>query len=190
MFKSKIVLIFFIATSLFSNEVEEKKIIEVGMAASSLLKSTLTGKMKKVLKSKNKIELVQFCATQAQKITKGVNELLPKGIEVKRVSLKNRSDKNLPSKIDESIIRNLEKEFDKNKNDKQYILKKVDTGYKLYRPITLKDGCLKCHGKKETMDKNIKAKIEKLYPKDKAYGFLKEDFRGAFIVNIDKNVYK
>lgn len=40
--------------------------------------------------------------------------------------------------------------------------------------------CLGCHGK--SIDPEVKAKIEELYPQDKAIGFSEGDLRGAFVV--------
>jgi hypothetical protein len=44
--------------------------------------------------------------------------------------------------------------------------------------------CLKCHGSE--IDPKVAAKLEKLYPEDKAIGFKQGDIRGAFYVTMPK----
>jgi hypothetical protein len=40
--------------------------------------------------------------------------------------------------------------------------------------------CLGCHGK--SIDPQVKAKLEALYPEDRATGFSEGDLRGAFVI--------
>lgn len=170
---------------------EEEKIVEMGMAASSLLRSTLTGKMKKELKKENKDLMVDFCANQAQDITKGVNNLLPEGVSVKRIALKNRNELNRVDKIDIPHIKELEKRAEKSKKPESlYKLLETKEGYVMYRPISVRKKCLTCHGDKSKMNSVIKAKIEKKYPDDQAFGFNVGDFRGVFKIEINKKAYR
>lgn len=52
------------------------------------------------------------------------------------------------------------------------------TGY--VEPIMVQPMCLTCHG--ETLQPGIEARIDELYPDDKATGFREGDFRGVFWV--------
>lgn len=185
----KLFFIFLVGISLsFSQNLEEEKVIEIGMGTSSLLHSTLKGKMKKEVNKEDKIQVVNFCIEQAQSITKGVNNLLPDGVSVKRISAKNRNEKNTPTPEDHKILQELEQNVKDNK--KKYKLVKTDSGYKMYRAILIQKHCLHCHGPKATMNSTIKSKIEKIYPDDKAFGFSLGDFRGAYLIDIDKKAYK
>lgn len=193
MIVKQIIILSLVSSFLFAQikSEEEKKVVEIGSAAASLLKSTLMGKMKKELKKKDKSILVTFCATQAQEITKGVNNLLPEGVKVKRVSIENRNKLNKASSEDIEHISYLKDELKKGKKvSKTYKLVKKDDGYKVYKPIMIKKRCLTCHGKKETMNTMIKQKIEKTYPDDKAFGYKVNDFRGAFVIDVRKDAYK
>jgi hypothetical protein len=52
------------------------------------------------------------------------------------------------------------------------------------KAIPTKIVCLKCHGSE--IDPKIVAKLDELYPEDKAVGYKQGDIRGAFYVTMPK----
>jgi hypothetical protein len=176
---------------------EEKKIISIGKAASLLLGSTLQGKVKKELQKKKKnndekVGLIYFCSDQSKKITDEVNNVLPDGVKVKRITSKYRSHLNKPKKEDMETLNYFEKRFTNNPNATKNIFKLVKTnnGYNYYHPIFIKKRCLSCHGDKKNINSEISAITKRLFPKDKAHGYHMGDFRGLIAVEINKSNYK
>ena len=57
-----------------------------------------------------------------------------------------------------------------------------------YYPIVTNQMCLQCHGKayKDINDATLN-KINKLYPNDQATGYLENELRGIFVVEMNKN---
>lgn len=183
-----------ISSTIFAAEISEEKrakIAKIGKAASSTLSNTLIGKMKKQMKTKDKIAMVNFCQEQAEEITKGVNELLPEGIKVRRSTKNYRNPLNKPNDVDLLAIEHFENLVKENQSLKRvHKIIKTKTGCNYYRPIIVQQKCMTCHTSQDKMDPNIKAAIAKLFPNDKAHGYKKGDLRGVFVVEIQKGVCK
>jgi hypothetical protein len=172
-------------------ELDNSKIRQIGKAAASSLGNTLMGKMRKQMKSKDKIGMVKFCQEQAELITVGVNNLLPDGVKVRRTTAKYRNLINKPKTLDLEAIkyfRGLQKSGTNVK--KSFKIIKTKNSYTYYKPILMKKKCLVCHSSKSKMNPQILKTINRLFPNDKAYGYKKGDLRGLFVVEIDTKIYK
>lgn len=55
----------------------------------------------------------------------------------------------------------------------------IDSGGRLLRPLLTGEVCLKCHGDPATFSPELRAKLEALYPADKATGFRAGELRGV-----------
>jgi hypothetical protein len=51
------------------------------------------------------------------------------------------------------------------------------------KPIVMQAMCTACHGSTEQITPSVKAKLEQMYPNDKAVDYKPGDLRGAVVVN-------
>jgi hypothetical protein len=152
--------------------------------AKTLLK-TLGGNLKKHIKTGGPADALTFCSTQAIPLTQAVNGKLPKGVGVKRITLKTRNPGNAAEGKDKAVLQALQM---LNKNDVRLpgrLLRDNGDSYTYYKPLVInKPVCLKCHGTQ--IDPKLKAQINKVYGSDTATGYKMGDLRGAVVVTIKK----
>lgn len=183
-------LVFGANEAMMAKKVEKQKVMMIGQQTSKMLFNTLAPKLKATIKKDGILKAGEFCANEAQNLTKEVNKSLPKGVSVKRVSLKNRNDLNAPSEDETNVL----KAFDLLNSSNailNHLVTENEKSYKFYKPMVINQGvCLKCHGDSETLDKEVSKLFTKKYPHDKAIGFKMGDIRGAIVVEIDKKAIK
>ncbi|CAI6150945.1 MAG TPA: DUF3365 domain-containing protein [Sulfurimonas sp.] len=165
-----------------------ESIVKIGHKSSTLLIKTLGLNMKKRMKSGGVLHALDFCSNQAYILTQEVNQKLPRGVSVKRVSVKYRSHKNIPSQKERTILESLQSLKSSNVILPKYLLQKIDKNtYKYYKPLIInKKACLKCHGDIKNVE--LKHEIANKYPLDRATAYKMGDLRGAIIVTIEKSI--
>ena len=187
---TKIVLpiILIASSSLICDEIH-KDIKQEAKSAIMKMGKTLKTNMKQNMKAGGAVQAAGFCLEKATQIEKKVNSSYPTGMSVKRVSLKYRNPVNKPSEDEAKVLKNIESDFEAKKEIPKKIVKVVSkNSYKVYKPIFINKGvCLLCHGDEKARDKEAYKLIKQKYPKDRAIGYKKGDFRGAFVVEIVKN---
>ena len=158
--------------SLNAHEVADHKAAEKkAMKAIGKLGMNLKKELKAAMQ-KSPVHAVQTCNIKASPIAK---EIAKEGIEVGRVSRKNRNPDNTPK---EWMLETIEA-YHQKKITKPYTVVQLDNGkHGIIRPITTMPVCLKCHGEK--IDGAIQKKIKELYPADKATGYKNGQIRGFF----------
>lgn len=106
------------------------------------------------------------------------------GWAIRRVSLRNRNPKAVPDAWEEAVL----KEFDARTaaGEKPTALEKgaivMEGDQKLYRymkALPTQDLCLQCHGTSDRISPAVKARLQELYPQDKAVGYAPAEIRGA-----------
>jgi len=169
-------------------EMQMQSVIKQGKEGVALLAKTLGKNMKMHMKKGGPMDALNFCSNEAYDLTQTVNQKLPNGVTVKRVSKLHRSPANAPIQNEEIILDSLEKLQKSGVILPEYIVEKIDTKrFKYYKPLLIdKAVCLKCHG--DVKDIDMKRAIAERYPLDKALGYEMNDLRGAIIVTIDKSV--
>ena len=167
---------------------ELKSVVKMGQKGSKMLLKTLGGNMKKKMKEGGPLKALDFCSNEAYNLTEKVNKRLPRGVRVKRISLKFRNPANAPEADEAKILKALESLQKNNVILPNHIVEKVDNKvYKFYKLLVIKKKvCLKCHG--DIKDTDIKRVIADRYPIDKAKHYKIGDLRGAVVVTIDKSV--
>jgi hypothetical protein len=171
-------------------ETELKSVIKDGKHGSQLLLKTLGKNMKKNMKSGGVMKALDFCSNEAYTLTQKVNQKLPNGVTVKRISNKFRSPANKPQGNEQAVLKSFKEMQDLNIVLPAYLVEKTGPHtYKYYKPLVIKKGvCLKCHGVIKDID--LKREIAKRYPLDNALGYKMKDLRGAIVVTVDKSVKK
>ncbi len=119
---------------------------------------------------------VGVCSSRATELTAQVSQ--ETGLEVRRVSLRNRNPANQASVGEAAVLAAMAGQ------PSLADTLVVRDGQPLYmRAIRISNElCLKCHGMAEDLDPAVMAQIDEFYDADKATGFAKGDLRGAFVV--------
>jgi len=167
---------------------ELDKVIQTGERSSKLLIQTLGSQMKSKLKKGGVMKTLDFCANEAYNITQKVNEKLPKGIRVKRISTKYRNPANAPKDNELAVLESFLKLKNSNIIMPKQLVEQVDEKtFKYYKPIFINNkACLKCHG--TIKDVEIRRAIADRYPIDSANDYKLGDLRGAVVVTIIKSI--
>ena len=160
--------------------VEGKKIAQASFKA-------LNGNLKKAMKAGGVANAVGFCNAKALPLTDSLST--QQGAIIKRTSLKLRNPANAPDSLEAKmldmylIMSQMRKPIMIPK-----ILEKNEDEIQFFAPIMIKnETCLKCHG---VIGQNMKAEdyaiIKQLYPKDEAFDYRMEKFRGMWSITLKK----
>ncbi|HKJ77298.1 MAG TPA: DUF3365 domain-containing protein [Gammaproteobacteria bacterium] len=144
----------------------------------------LKGELKSAMKEGGPVNAIEVCNTVAPGIAKKQSE--QSGWAVGRTSLKVRNPDNAPDAWEREVLNRFEARKAEGEPAKKLMHAEVveQDGQKRVRvmkAIPTGKVCLKCHG--TDIDPKVKAKLDELYPQDKARGFNKGDIRGAFTLS-------
>lgn len=129
---------------------------------------------------------VQVCAEVAQSLTGQIGR--EQGVQIRRVSLKNRNPRNAPDAWERQVLQRWERELEAGKEIGEVAEWRTERGGRVYRymrPIKIAMPlCLECHGTQ--IKPEVRRLIRERYPNDKATGYQLGDLRGAFSVKISQ----
>lgn len=156
---------------------------EAAMAATAAFGKALKGELVSAMQSGGPLAAIEVCNTKAPGIAEAIS--LERGMEVSRVSMKNRNPDNAPNDWQAEVLASFEESIGEGEDASGLSWQRtVETGagkeYRFMKPIPTGGVCLACHGK--ALDPAVAEKIAALYPEDKATGFSEGDLRGAFVV--------
>jgi len=143
----------------------------------------LQTELKTAMQAGGPVAAIGVCHTQAMPITAQV--AAEHGIQLSRVSLKNRNPANVPNEWQAAVL----KDFDRQQAAGKDITKlawsetvNVDSGreFRFMKAIPTGDVCLKCHGSQ--LAPEVVQVLADIYPEDRATGYNVGDIRGAFVV--------
>lgn len=143
----------------------------------------LKGELKGAMKAGGPVNAINVCKEKAPAIAKNLSEKY--GWKVARTSLKTRKASNAPDAWETKVLNTFETRKAKGEDVKPMAyFEAVDNNskksFRFMKAIPTGEVCLKCHG--ENIAPPIKAKLQELYPDDKATGFKLGDIRGAFTI--------
>jgi hypothetical protein len=148
-------------------------------AAVAELKKTMMAELK-VKMSESPASAVEFCSKNALELTKQI--AVKNGVNIKRVSIKNRNLQNSADLMDAKVITAFEDALKKNKKLPEFATLNDGGKLKYYEPMVISEACVVCHGKEGAIAKETADKIKKIYPNDKATGYEIGDLRGVIVV--------
>ena len=145
------------------------------------LSGTLLSELTATLKAGNPAKAIEVCNTKAPVVSAKVSEKAD--LKVGRTSLKPRNLKNTPDAWEEGVLKTFEARKAKGENPQtleyyEVVEKEGQRQMRYMKAIPTVELCLTCHGTEITPE--IQAKLNGLYPEDKATGFKVGDLRGAF----------
>lgn len=163
--------------------VDKTALIQKSKEAMKAMGGQLKGELKAAIKAGGPVAALSVCNEKAPEIAASVSQA--KGVQVSRVSLKNRNPNNAPNEWQTAVLNDFEaRKAAGEPADKLFHAEVVeDNGQKQFRfvkAIAAGKACLTCHG--EEIKPEITAKLKEVYPNDKATGFKEGDLRGAFVV--------
>ncbi len=147
----------------------------------------LKGELGKSMKASGPVATIDVCNKTAPAIAKSLSE--KHGMSVARTSLKTRNSANAPDAWEEAVLQKFEQRRAAGESPAEMAFFEIveENGQKNFRfmkaigmPPLTKMPCLKCHG--ENIDPKITAKLDELYPEDKARGYKPGQIRGAFTI--------
>lgn len=122
-----------------------------------------------------------YCQAHALPITDSLSQRY--GVNIKRVSNKNRNPLNKANKLESFLIRGYENDLHEKKNPEPRLVLKNDTVL-YYKPILTQALCLQCHGTVgQQITEEHAALIQKLYPYDKAINYQLNQVRGLWQIS-------
>ena len=162
--------------------VDTKALMMEGKGLIKGFASELVGELKKGIKAGGPIAAIGVCNTKAMPIT-DKHTAQAQGWTLKRSSHKLRNAENKPDTFEARAIKELlarEANGEKAK-DMAVTMVTIEDGKKTFRMVkAIPTGkpCLACHG--SNIKPDVAAKLDSLYPTDKARGFKMGEMRGIF----------
>ncbi len=155
-------------------------------AAKSAIKEfagALQAELKTAMQAGGPVAAIDVCNTQAPQIAEEVSTA--HGMNLSRVSLKNRSPGNVPGEWQTAVLEKFEARKAAGEDVGSLAWSEtasVDGGqeFRFMKAIPTGGICLACHG--VTIAPDVKQQLAALYPEDRATGYSEGDIRGAFVV--------
>ena len=152
-------------------------------AAIQELAGALQTELKSAIQNGGPASAIAVCNTRAMPITQRVSD--DKGLNVSRVSLKNRNPANQPNAWETAVLEDFERQKAEGKDVGSLVWSdtvEIDGGreFRFMKAIPTGDVCLLCHGTQ--LSPEVSQVLAERYPADKATGFAMGDIRGAFVV--------
>lgn len=131
------------------------------------------------------INALEFCNTEAIPLTDSMSVQLQ--AHIKRVTDQPRNPYNQADNTELSYIEAAKQSLSEGKDVKPSI-RSINGKVTGYYPIITNQLCMQCHGSEGSqIDETTLAKIQELYPEDKATGYDIGEFRGIWVVEVEKD---
>lgn len=114
----------------------------------------------------------------------------PRVTAVKRTSLRVRNPASLPDNADLAALLSIQTAMADGNTPPSVLVQRVEAAaglpaeWRVYRPMITTAACLVCHGPVDSLTPGVKAKLERLYPGDKATEYRANEWRGVIRVSI------
>lgn len=150
------------------------------------LGSTLKQNLMMAMKEGGPLNAIKFCNANAMPITEKIQK--ETGVKVSRTSLKYRNADNMPDPWESKVLAEFAKrgasgEAYKTMDFSEVVEADGKRTFRYMKALPAAEPCVICHG--DNIAPDLQAKIDELYPEDKATGFKIGDLRGAFSVKLD-----
>lgn len=168
------------------NQPESKSIdlLAAGGEITTEAQAVLAKNLKAAITAGGAENALAFCNTNAINLTDSMAGIL--NAKLKRVTDKPRNQINLVSADELNYMTAMREEIAKGEKPKPQLIDLPGGKHIAYYPIMTNDLCLQCHGKEgENIWEATLEKIKQLYPADKATGYLANELRGLWVVEMD-----
>jgi hypothetical protein len=139
---------------------------------------TLRNSLLGAIASQGMEEAITFCNEKAYPIT----DIYADSVVIRRTSLRYRNPTNKPDSLELAMLNAMNAEMNFSNTAESRVIRQQSTGeIHFFKPILTQAMCLNCHGTLgvQVKDKTL-ARIQQLYPEDRAMNFKEGDLRGAW----------
>jgi hypothetical protein len=155
--------------------------LRIGQEISSEAQKVLGSNLMQAINQGGTEHAISFCNVNAIRLTDST--ALALNATIRRVTDLPRNPKNKGNQKELDYIQKLKAKAE----DYQPMIKEMDDKMVAYYPIVTNALCIKCHGtEKIDIDPKTLAKIDVLYPSDKARNYEANQLRGLWVVEMDK----
>lgn len=160
--------------------VDKAALVESAKGAVQSLAGTLKGELEAAMKAGGPVASMSICQERAPAIAKAVSA--EKGVQITRVSLKNRNPvMGQANEWQTAVLNDFEAKKAAGEDPATLVhAETVNNEFRFMKAIPMAANCLQCHGTE--ISPAVSAKLTELYPQDKAVGYKEGDLRGAFVV--------
>lgn len=161
-------------------QVDKAALTEEAKGAVKAMATTLKGELQAAMQAGGPVEAIAVCHTKAPEIAQSISA--EKGVEMTRVSLKNRNpEMGAANEWQTQVLNDFETRKAQGEDPAGIAYAEVvENEFRFMKAIPTGAICLKCHGAE--LSPAVSAKLGELYPDDKAIGYQEGDLRGAFVV--------
>lgn len=156
---------------------QQQNLVDKGLKIALETKKLLGQNLMGAIQKEGAIHALEFCNVEAIPLTTSMAEKYTASVQ--RVSDKNRNPQNLATPEEAELIDLFTQQIRSGK-DPQPVLIPEKGKTRFYYPIVTNSMCLQCHGKSEDIEPQVREKILKLYPQDKAVGYSENEVRGIW----------
>ena len=172
----------------FADYKGENPMQESRESAAAMLKE-LGGKLQAALKDGGPVKALGVCNIEAPDIAMRISD--EEKITIRRISHKPRNPTlGVPNDWQTKALKLFEEALARGEKpaDIEFVeAVKAGSGSRMElrfaKPILMQPQCTACHGTPEQISPEVKAKLDELYPNDKAVGFKPGELRGAIVVS-------
>jgi mono/diheme cytochrome c family protein len=169
---------------------ETKEILGAGEYAINRLATTMVGELRTALAKGGPEDAIGTCHLKALPMTGGRITGLPRIKAFKLTSLLLRSTANAPDAADQLALDRVDRALNAGDAPPKLLLQRIDApgaapAWRVYRPLGIATQCLVCHGDTAEQSPALRAKLDALYPADKATGYTPGAWRGLIRVTVD-----
>jgi hypothetical protein len=161
------------------SETDSTYYLEKGQEITQATFDTLSKTLQNAIAERGIAGAIEFCNIEALPITG--SRKTQDVWEIKRTSFKTRNPLNEPNDYEREMLSIFHRKADAGEEIKNELHVRGDTVH-FFRPIKLMPLCANCHGHKDQLQPEVLAKLNELYPNDKATGYSPGDLRGMWHV--------
>lgn len=114
----------------------------------------------------------------------------PRITAIKRTSLRVRNPASLPDNADLAALLSIQTAMADGNTPPGMLIQRVEAAdgspaeWRVYRPMITTTACLVCHGPVDLLGPGVRAKLDRLYPGDRATEYAANEWRGVIRVSI------
>jgi hypothetical protein len=180
---NKTIVALFLITTAFNSfaggDEDMQKEVNESRAAIKEFAGQLKVRLQNAIKEGGPENAIQVCNIAAPEIASTLSNKYE--WKIGRTSLKTRNPKNKPDDWEQQVLAQFEQQKQEGADiSKLDYYENTPEGFRYMKTIPTQGLCLTCHG--EPISDPLKAKLDQLYPEDKAIGYKAGDIRGAFTI--------
>jgi hypothetical protein len=164
---------------------EEAQVRTIGQESAGLLATSLVTNLSAAIQEGGLTHAVDFCSSEAVRLTADVQDRLGRGLVIKRTTLKYRNPANAPDDLEAAAIDYFTSTLqERDSLPSNYVQRVSIDEFRYYQPLIVNQLCLQCHGNPGEIDPAVIQRLTARYPEDRATGYASGELRGLIRVSV------